>query len=191
MLVDHEIEFAVQTSQILITPFARQMLQPASIDLRLGRELLLHTPPSGAHTDPAEDTTDHWHPLTMRKDSGVLLHPGELVLGATYEVVRLGERHAARFEGKSSLGRIGLMTHVTAGFIDPGFEGQITVELHNVSSVPIRLRPGMKIGQMCVFRLGAEPRALYGSKAAGSHYNGQIGPTPARSHENFHQTILP
>ena len=121
-------------------------------------------------------------------DEPFILHPGEFVLGSTYEVVTLPDDIAARVEGKSSLGRLGLLTHATAGFVDPGFSGHVTLELANVATLPIKLYPGMKIGQFCFFRLSSPSEHPYGSEKYGSRYQGQRGPTPSRSFQNFHRT---
>ena len=114
-----------------------------------------------------------------------ILHPGEFALGSTYEVVTLPDDIAARVEGKSSLGRLGLLTHATAGFIDPGFSGHVTLELSNVATLPIKLWPGMKIGQLCFFQLSSPAEHPYGAGARGSRYQGQRGPTASRSFQNF------
>src|SRR5687767_11708959 len=119
-----------------------------------------------------------------------ILHPGEFVLASTYEAVTLPDDVAARLEGKSSLGRLGLLTHSTAGFIDPGFSGHVTLELSNVATLPIKLWPGMKIGQLCFFRLSSPSEHPYGSEKYGSRYQGQRGPTPSRSHLSFHRTSI-
>jgi dCTP deaminase len=116
-----------------------------------------------------------------------VLHPGEFVLGSTYESVGLPDDLAGRLEGKSSLGRLGLLTHSTAGFIDPGFSGHITLELSNVANLPITLWPGMKIGQLCLFRLSSPAESPYGTARAGSRYQNQRGPTPSRAYLNFHR----
>ena len=128
--------------------------------------------------------------MEVTSDETFVLHPGEFVLGSTYEVVSLPDDIAARLEGKSSLGRLGLLTHSTAGFIDPGFSGHVTLELANVATLPIKLYPGMKIGQLCFFRLSSPADNPYGSAKYGSRYQGQRGPTPSRSHANFHQTQI-
>src|SRR5690606_1603613 len=117
-----------------------------------------------------------------------VLHPGEFVLGSTYESVSLPDDIAARLEGKSSLGRLGLLTHSTAGFIDPGFEGNVTLELSNTATLPIYLWPGMKIGQLCFFRLTSPAEHPYGSEKYGSRYRGQRGPTASRAFQNFYRT---
>lgn len=128
----------------------------------------------------------------MEADNGeaFVLHPGEFVLGSTFESVTLPDDVAARLEGKSSLGRLGLLTHSTAGFIDPGFSGHVTLELSNVATLPIKLWPGMKIGQLCFFRLSSASEHPYGSDLYGSRYQGQRGPTASRSSKNFHRTTV-
>ncbi|HEY3692309.1 MAG TPA: dCTP deaminase, partial [Pseudonocardiaceae bacterium] len=118
-------------------------------------------------------------------DEPFVLHPGEFVLGSTFEQITLPDDLAGRLEGKSSLGRLGLLTHSTAGFIDPGFSGHITLELSNVANLPIILWPGMKIGQLCLFRLSSPAEHPYGSAGVGSRYQGQRGPTPSRAYLNF------
>ena len=135
-------------------------------------------------TRPRRRTTS---PAWSRRpdDEPFILHPGEFVLGSTYEVISLADDLAARLEGKSSLGRLGLLTHSTAGFIDPGFSGHVTLELSNVATLPIKLWPGMKIGQVCVFQLTSPAEHPYGSSVYGSRYQGQRGPTPSRSSINF------
>ena len=128
--------------------------------------------------------------IEVADDATFILHPGEFVLGSTLERVRLGTDIVARVEGKSSLGRLGLLVHATAGYVDPGWDGHLTMELSNVSTLPIRLYYGMKIGQLCFFRLTSPSENPYGSEKYGSRYQGQRGPTAARSWKNFHKTAL-
>lgn len=168
------------------------MLQPASIDVRLDDEFLVFENQRCPYIDPAQEQPD----LTrrVRVTAGgepFVLHPGEFVLASTFEEVRLGVDLAARLEGKSSLGRLGLVTHSTAGFIDPGFHGHVTLELSNSATLPLLLWPGMKIGQLCVFALSGPAEHPYGSAVRGSRYQGQRGPTASRSWQNFHRTVLP
>ena len=137
------------------------------------------------HIDPARAAGRADHPVEPADDEPFVLHPGEFVLGSTLESVALPDDLAGRLEGKSSLGRLGLLTHSTAGFIDPGFTGHITLELSNVANLPITLWPGMKIGQLCLFRLSSPAEHPYGSAGVGSRYQGQRGPTPSRSYQNF------
>lgn len=166
------------------------MIQPSSIDVRLDKFFRVFDNHKYPHIDPAADQSDLTREVEVKSDETFVLHPGEFVLGSTYEVVTLPDDIAARLEGKSSLGRLGLLTHSTAGFIDPGFSGHVTLELANVATLPIKLYPGMKIGQLCFFRLSSPAENPYGSSKYGSRYQGQRGPTPSRSHANFHQTQI-
>ncbi len=163
------------------------MIQPSSIDVRLDRFFRVFDNSKYTHIDPAQQQDELTSPVEVPDDDPFVLHPGEFVLGSTYEAVRLPEDLAGRLEGKSSLGRLGLLTHSTAGFIDPGFFGHITLELSNVANLPITLWPGMKIGQLCLFRLSSPAEHPYGSKRAGSRYQGQRGPTPSRAYMSFHR----
>src|SRR5205823_9161481 len=129
------------------------MVQPASIDVRLDRYFRVFANHRYTHIDPATEQDDLTEVVEPKGDEPFILHPGEFVLGSTYEVVSLADDLASRLEGKSSLGRLGLLTHSTAGFIDPGFTRHVTLELSNVATLPLKLLPGMKIGQVCVFRL--------------------------------------
>jgi dCTP deaminase len=141
-----------------------------------------------AHIDPAENQPDLTREVGVASNEAFILHPGEFVLGSTYEVITLPDDIAGRLEGKSSLGRLGLLTHSTAGFIDPGFSGHVTLELSNVANLPIKLWPGMKIGQLALFRLSSPAEHPYGSAVYGSRYQGQRGPTPSKAYLNFHLT---
>ena len=153
------------------------MVQPSSVDVRLDRYFRLFDNHKYPFIDPAEDQPELTHLIeTPAPDEPFILHPGEFVLGTTFELVRLPDDIAARLEGKSSLGRLGLLTHSTAGFIDPGFSGHVTLELSNVATLPIKLWPGMKIGQLCFFRLSSPTENPYGSGPYGNRYQGQRGP---------------
>jgi dCTP deaminase len=163
------------------------MIQPSSVDVRIDRWFRLFDNHRYPVIDPALDQPDLTRLIEVEPDEAFVLHPGEFVLASTYEVVTLPDDVAARLEGKSSLGRLGLLTHSTAGFIDPGFSGHVTLELSNVATLPIKLWPGMKIGQLCFFRLSSPAENPYGSAAAGSRYLGQRGPTASRSHLSFHR----
>lgn len=178
MLSNVDIKAAIEAGDISVTPYREELLQPASLEVLLGRGSLL-ADPVPYHRAWLEDLRLTPTAKEMR------LNPQELMLVSTHEVITLGPNIAARFEGKSSLGRLGIMTHVTAGFIDPGFSGQITLELYNVSPWPHDLPIGMKIGQLSFFRLDTPTDKLYGTAAAGSHYQGQRGPTPSRITEGF------
>jgi dCTP deaminase len=137
------------------------------------------------HIDPSLQQDELTSLVEPEGDEPFVLHPGEFVLGSTFEQITLPDDLAGRLEGKSSLGRLGLLTHSTAGFIDPGFSGHITLELSNVANLPIILWPGMKIGQLCLFRLSSPAEHPYGSAGVGSRYQGQRGPTPSRAYLNF------
>jgi dCTP deaminase len=160
-------------------------VQPSSIDVRLDRFFRVFNNSRYTHIDPALQQDDLTTQVEPDGDEPFVLHPGEFVLGSTLEVVTLPDDLAARLEGKSSLGRLGLLTHSTAGFVDPGFSGHITLELSNVANLPITLWPGMKIGQLCMFRLSSPAEHSYGSSVYGSRYQDQRGPTPSRSYRNF------
>ncbi|CCH74806.1 MULTISPECIES: dCTP deaminase [Actinomycetes] len=164
------------------------MIQPSSVDVRLDRWFRLFDNHRYPVIDPAQDQPDLTRLVETERDEPFVLHPGEFVLGSTFEVVTLPDDIAARLEGKSSLGRLGLLTHSTAGFIDPGFSGHVTLELSNVATLPILLWPGMKIGQLCFFRLSSAAEHPYGSEKYGSRYLGQRGPTASRSALNFHRS---
>src|SRR5687767_13076516 len=166
------------------------MIQPSSVDVRLDRYFRLFDNHKYPVIDPAAEQPDLTHLVETEPEDAFVLHPGEFVLASTYERVTLPDDIAARLEGKSSLGRLGLLTHSTAGFIDPGFTGHVTLELSNVATLPIKLWPGMKIGQLCFFRLSSPAEHPYGSGASGSRYQGQRGPTPSRSYANFHRTQI-
>jgi len=164
------------------------MIQPSSVDVRLDRWFRLFDNHRYPVIDPAQDQPDLTRLVETERDEPFVLHPGEFVLSSTFEVVTLPDDIAARLEGKSSLGRLGLLTHSTAGFIDPGFSGHVTLELSNVATLPILLWPGMKIGQLCFFRLSSAAEHPYGSEKYGSRYLGQRGPTASRSALNFHRS---
>ncbi len=165
-------------------PFLGQALQSASIDVRLGRTFRVFDSHSRSHIDPARPMPGLTKMVRVDHE-GFMLHPGQFVLGTTIERIRVGEHLAARLEGKSSLGRLGLLVHSTAGFIDPGFEGHVTLELSNVATLPIKLYVGMRVGQLCVFRLSSPAERPYGCDGLGSRYQGQRGPTESRAWKDF------
>ncbi len=190
LLSDRDIRAGVADGRVELTPWDEQMVQPSSVDVRLDRVFRVFENHRYEVIDPAADQSDLTREVVVDPDDSFVLHPGEFVLGATWERVRLGQDVAARLEGKSSLGRLGLLTHSTAGFIDPGFDGHVTLELSNMATLPLKLYPGMKIGQLCFFDLSSPAEHPYGSDVAGSHYQGQRGPTPSRSFQNFHHTRI-
>ena len=190
LLSDRDIRAQLDSGRVRLDPWDPAMVQPSSIDVRLDRYFRLFDNHKYAVIDPAADQPDLTRLVDVGPDEPFVLHPGEFVLGATLELVTLPDDVAARLEGKSSLGRLGLLTHSTAGFIDPGFTGHVTLELSNTATLPIKLWPGMKIGQLCFFQLSSAAEQPYGSGAAGSRYQGQRGPTASRSHQNFHRTTV-
>ncbi len=190
LLSDRDIKAEISVGRVQLEPYDEAMIQPSSIDVRLDRWFRVFENHKYPHIDPSIEQEDLTRLLETEGDEAFILHPGEFVLGSTYEVVTLPDDIAGRLEGKSSLGRLGLLTHSTAGFIDPGFSGHVTLELSNVATLPITLYPGMKIGQLCLFRLSSPAEHPYGSEKYGSRYQGQRGPTPSRSFANFHRTRL-
>jgi dCTP deaminase len=190
LLSDRDILAEIDAGRVALEPYEPSMIQPSSIDVRLDKFFRVFDNHKYPHIDPAQDQSDLTRAVEVNGEDAFILHPGEFVLGSTYEYVTLPDDVAARLEGKSSLGRLGLMTHSTAGFIDPGFQGHITLELANVATLPIKLYPGMKIGQMCFFRLTSAAENPYGSAKYGSRYQGQRGPTASRSHANFHRSVI-
>ena len=190
LLSDRDILAEIEAKRICVEPYDEAMIQPSSIDFRLDRYFRVFENHRYPHIDPAVDQSDLTREVEPVGEEPFILHPGEFVLGSTFEVVTLPDDLAARVEGKSSLGRLGLLTHATAGFVDPGFSGHVTLELANVATLPIKLYPGMKIGQLCFFRLSSPAEHPYGSQKYGSRYQGQRGPTPSRSYANFHRTQI-
>ncbi|RMI38192.1 dCTP deaminase [Streptomyces triticirhizae] len=190
LLSDKDIRAEIDAGRMRIDPFDPAMIQPSSIDVRLDRYFRVFENHRYPHIDPSVEQLDLTRMIEPPGEEPFILHPGEFVLASTYEVITLPENLASRLEGKSSLGRLGLLTHSTAGFIDPGFSGHVTLELSNVATLPIKLWPGMKIGQLCVFQLTSPAEHPYGSTSAGSRYQGQRGPTPSRSYLNFHRTSV-
>ncbi|MFT7835151.1 dCTP deaminase [Saccharothrix sp. BKS2] len=188
LLSDRDLRKEVDSGRLVLEPFDDVMVQPSSIDVRLDRFFRVFNNTRYTHIDPAVQQDDLTTLVETVDDEPFVLHPGEFVLGSTFELVTLPDDLAGRLEGKSSLGRLGLLTHSTAGFIDPGFSGHITLELSNVANLPITLHPGMKIGQLCLFQLSSAAEFPYGSREAGSRYQGQRGPTPSRAYLNFHRT---
>ncbi len=190
LLSDRDIRAELDARRVVLDPFDESMIQPSSVDMRLDKYFRVFENHRYPHIDPAEDQSDLTRAVEPQEDEPFILHPGEFVLGSTYEVITLPDDVAARVEGKSSLGRLGLLTHATAGFIDPGFSGHVTLELSNMATLPIKLWPGMKIGQLCFFRLTSPAENPYGSEKYGSRYQGQRGPTPSRSFLSFHRTKI-
>jgi dCTP deaminase len=185
ILSDRDIREAIASGRIGIDPLKDEDVQPSSVDLHVDRVFLtFHN-----HRHPFIDVRKPMEGLTEKVEvpdgEAFILHPGEFVLGSTREHVTLADDLVARLEGKSSLGRLGLLIHSTAGYVDPGWVGHLTLELSNVANLPITIYPDMKIGQISFFQLTSPADNPYGSKAVGSKYQGQKGPTPSRYFENF------
>lgn len=189
LLSDRNLRQAMFDRRLAIDPYEPDLLQPSSIDLRLDRQLLLWPPVSpdwyeaNDYVDPAKE--QRMIPMDIPWEHPFPVLPGQMVLASTFERVTLDASLAARVEGKSSLGRLGLTVHVTAGFIDPGWDGHITLELVNHNPRPILLRAGMRIGQLCVMPMLSPAEHPYGSALYGSRYQGQRGPTASRSWQNW------
>jgi dCTP deaminase len=185
LLSDRDIRAQIADGRLAIEPFDPVLVQPSSIDVRLDGLFRAFNNTRYTHIDPAQRQDDLTTLVERVEGEPFVLHPGEFVLGSTLEVCTLPDDLAGRLEGKSSLGRLGLLTHSTAGFIDPGFTGHITLELSNVANLPITLWPGMKIGQLCLIKLSSPAEFPYGSASVGSKYQGQRGPTPSKAYLNF------
>ena len=185
ILSDRDIKAAVESGRIVIDPYVAEHVQPSSVDLRVDRVFRVFENHRYPLIDPKTYQPDLTNEMVVPPDSRFILHPGEFVLGSTYERLRLADDVVARLEGKSSLGRIGLLIHSTAGFVDPGFDGYLTLELANVANLPIAIYPKMLIGQVSFLDLSSPAENPYGSLTAGSKYQGQRGPTASRIHENF------
>jgi dCTP deaminase len=190
LLSDRDIKAEISAGRVKVEPFDGAMIQPSSVDVRLDRFFRVFENHKYSVIDPSIEQPDLTREVAVEANEEFILHPGEFVLASTYEVITLPDDIAGRLEGKSSLGRLGLLTHSTAGFIDPGFSGHITLELSNVANLPVKLFPGMKIGQLCLIKLSSPAENPYGSALYGSRYQGQRGPTASKSWLNFHQSEI-
>lgn len=190
LLSDRDIKAEISAGRVKVEPFDGAMIQPSSVDVRLDRFFRVFENHKYSVIDPSIEQSDLTREVAVEGNEEFILHPGEFVLASTYEVITLPDDIAGRLEGKSSLGRLGLLTHSTAGFIDPGFSGHITLELSNVANLPVKLFPGMKIGQLCLIKLSSPAENPYGSALYGSRYQGQRGPTASKSWLNFHQSKI-
>ena len=190
LLSDRDIRAEITAGRVAVEPFAESMVQPSSVDVRLDRFFRVFENHKYSVIDPSIEQSELTREVVVEPNEHFILNPGEFVLASTYEIITLPDDIAGRLEGKSSLGRLGLLTHSTAGFIDPGFSGHITLELSNVANLPVKLFPGMKIGQLCLIKLSSPAEHPYGSAVYASRYQGQRGPTASRSWINFHQTII-
>ncbi len=185
ILSDRSIREEIEAGRIVIDPFDPTCLQPSSVDLHVDRAFRVFANSRYPYIDVKTEMPDLTELVEVPQGEAFILHPGEFVLGSTLERVRLPDDLVARLEGKSSLGRLGLLIHSTAGYVDPGWDGYLTLELSNVANLPITIYPGMKIGQISFFRLTTAAEVPYGSGAAGSKYQGQRGPTASRFFEEF------
>jgi len=185
VLSDRTIRRLLSEGRIGISPYEPELMQPSSLDVRVDRYFRVFRNSRYPYIDVRAEMPDLTELVEVEDDEPFILHPGEFVLGSTAERVALPDDLVARLEGKSSLGRLGLIIHSTAGFIDAGFDGHITLELTNIATLPITLYPGMKIGQVSFMQMTSPADRPYGSGARGSKYQGQHGPTPSRYHENF------
>ncbi len=185
ILSDRTIRDAIASGRIVIDPFDPAHVQPSSVDLGIDNVFRVFQNHRYHHIDPKEPQEDLTAEVKATNEEPFVLHPGEFVLGSTVERVRLADDVVARLEGKSSLGRLGLLIHSTAGFVDPGFDGYLTLELSNVAGLPIAIYPGMMIGQISFYELTTPAEHPYGSETTSSKYQGQRGPTPSRIYEDF------
>ena len=187
LLSDRDIRSELESGRLVCAPLAESAIQPASIDVRLGNQFRVFINHRHAYIDVREPQADLTELEVIQSDEPFVLHPSEFVLASTVELVKIPNYLVARVEGKSSLGRLGLLVHATAGFVDPGFEGRLTLELSNVSSLPIRLYANMKIGQLSFQNLTSPAEHPYGHAALGSRYQGQDLPTASRMYRDFSQ----
>ena len=184
ILSDVDIKREVKRKHLIITPFDLSSIQPASYDVRLGNEIRIYRNITNAYLDVRDNPRNFMELVRIKKGDPMILHPREFVLGTTIERVKIPRDLIARLDGKSSLGRLGIIIHATAGYIDPGFRGNLTLEMTNVSNIPIALYPGMKIGQVSFMRLETPSEIPYG-KPRGSKYQNQKGPTPSKIWKDF------
>jgi len=190
LLSDRDIRAEIAANRVGVEPFDEAMIQPSSVDVRLDKFFRVFENHKYSVIDPSTEQAELTREVIAEGDEPFILHPGEFVLASTHEVITLPDDIAGRLEGKSSLGRLGLLTHYTAGCIDTGFSGHITLELSNVANLPVKLFPGMKIGQLCLIKLSSPAEHPYGSEKYGSRYQGQRGPTASRSFKNFHRSKI-
>jgi dCTP deaminase len=183
ILSDRDIREAIESGRVEVDPFDPTCIQPSSVDLHVDAQFRVFANSRYPYIDVQAEMPELTELVEVKDDEPFILHPGEFVLGSTVERVRLPDDLVARLEGKSSLGRLGLLIHSTAGYVDPGWDGYLTLELSNVANLPITLYPGMRIGQISFFRLSSPAETPYGQ--AGNKYQGQRGPTASRSYEDF------
>jgi dCTP deaminase len=185
VLSDRSITEEIAAGRLIIDPLDPQDIQPASIDMHIDRVFRVFKVSSRPYIDPRQPMDDLTDEVVIEDSEPFFIHPGEFVLASTLEVVSLPDDILAQVEGKSSLGRIGLLIHATAGFVDPGWNGKLTLELSNVAKMPIALHYGMKIGQLSFLRMSTPVDRPYGSPGLRSKYQGQMGPTPSRAYTEY------
>ena len=185
ILSDRDIRTALDDKRIIVDPLDEDAIQPSSLDVRVGPGFRVFANHRHPFIDPREEQPDLTELVEVAEGEPFILHPGEFVLGTTFERVALADDLVARLEGKSSMGRLGLLIHSTAGFIDAGWDGWLTLELSNVATLPIAIWPGMRIGQLAFFPLSSAAERPYGSEGLNSKYQGQRGPTASRFHRNY------
>ncbi len=183
ILSDRDIKRHMDEGRIVIDPLNEQDIQPASVDVRLGTNFRVFRDSTSAFIDPANLDEDITESIDVEMGGTFVLHPGQFALGTTLERIAIPDDILGRLEGKSTLGRLGLLIHSTAGYVDPGWDGELTLELSNVANLPILLHPGMRIGQMCFETMSSPVDRPYGSPNLGSHYQGQVGATPSHQLE--------
>jgi dCTP deaminase len=191
VLSDRTIRAEIEAGRIVFDPFDPGLIQPSSVDMRVDRRFRVFHSSRHPYIDVRKPMDDLTELIEVAEDEPFILHPGEFVLGQTLERVRLPDDIVARLEGKSSLGRLGLLIHSTAGFVDAGWEGNLTLELSNVANLPITIYHGMPIGQISFMRMDEPVESPYGSEEAGSKYQGQAEPTASRFHLNFERQTRP
>jgi dCTP deaminase len=185
VLSDRTIKAEVAAGRIVIDPYEEGLIQPSSVDVRVDRKFRVFRNSRYPYIDVRQPMEDLTELVEIEAEEPFILHPGEFVLGQTLESIALPDDIVARLEGKSSLGRLGLLIHSTAGFVDPCFEGNLTLELSNVANLPITIYHGMPIGQISFMRMDGPVDVPYGASEAGSKYQGQAEPTPSRFYRNF------
>ena len=185
VLSDRSIREELAAGRLIIDPFFDDAIQPASVDLHLDRSFRVFRITRRPYVDVREPMDDLTEIVELQDDEPFIVQPGTFVLGTTLETVTLPEDLVARVDGKSSLGRLGLLVHATAGYVDPGWTGKLTLELSNQSQMPIALYCGMKIAQISFLRMSTPVERPYGSPGLGSKYQGQTGPTPSRAYQDF------
>lgn len=187
ILSDRSLREEIRKGNLVVKPFDESCLQPASIDLKLSDEFRVFKHTNHALIDIKQDFGEYTELLKVNQGEPFVLHPDEFVLGSTLEWVEVPDYLVGRLEGKSSLGRLGIITHATAGFVDPGFRGRLTLEISNVGKIPVSLYPGMRIAQFSIIKLTEPAETPYGSDKLNSKYQGQVRPEESKIHKNYHK----